>query len=74
VGLTGPMGAQGPKGDKGDKGDPGQVPPGTLVFVLASDPVPAGYTPIGSFDQVLNGEPNAGSGSRVVTIRVLRKH
>jgi hypothetical protein len=27
------------------------VPSGTLIFVLDGDPVPAGYTPVGSFEQ-----------------------
>jgi hypothetical protein len=68
IGLTGPAGPAGAQGLKGDKGDPGELPPGALVFLLASDPVPVGFTFIGSFDQKLSG-----TGSRIITIRVYRK-
>ena len=73
-GPVGPAGPAGPQGPKGDKGDPGSVPSGALVFVLAEDPAPAGYTLIGSFDQVLNGAPTPGGGSRGITIRIFRKN
>lgn len=69
----GPAGPVGPQGPKGDTGDPGSVPSGALVFVLAEDPAPSGYTLIGSFTQSLNAIPNQGEGSRVVTIRIFRK-
>lgn len=70
AGAQGPMGPQGPKGDKGD---PGEVPSGALVFVLAQDPAPAGYTFVGSFDMKLNPEPG-GAGPRTVAIRIFRKN
>jgi hypothetical protein len=51
------------------------VPPGTLLFVLEGEPVPANATFIGSFRQTLNGEPAAGRGGpRVVTVRIYRKN
>ena len=68
-GPIGPMGPAGPVGPEGPKGDPGELPSGSLVFMLASDPAPADYTLLGSFDQKLNGD----GGPRSVTIRVYRK-
>jgi hypothetical protein len=74
IGPAGPAGPVGPQGPKGDKGDPGEVPPSALVFVLAQDPAPAGYTFIGSFTQRINQMPSQGGGSAVVTVRVFRKN
>ena len=62
----------GPQGPKGDKGDQAEVLPGTLLFLMAGEPVPTGYTLIGSFDQVV--KPAEGTGSRVVTVRLFRKN
>ena len=67
------MGPIEPQGPKGDHGDPGTVPSGTLVFLFADDPVPAGYTFVGSYDQKFN-EAIGASASRFVTIRVYRKN
>ena len=71
-GPAGPAGPVGPQGPKGDKGDQAQVLPGTLLFLMAEEPVPAGYTLIGSFDQVI--KPAEATGSRVVTVRLFRKN
>jgi Collagen triple helix repeat (20 copies) len=73
-GPVGPVGPAGPVGPQGPKGDPGEVPSGALVFVLAEDPAPSGYTFIGSFNQKLTNVPSEGGGSRTVTIRVFRKN
>jgi hypothetical protein len=74
-GPQGPAGPEGPAGPQGAQGDPGSVPPGTLLFVLEGEPVPANATFIGSFRQTLNGEPAAGRGGpRVVTVRIYRKN
>lgn len=70
VGPMGPMGPVGPAGQQGPKGDAGELPLGSLVFMLASDPAPAGYTLVGSFDQRLNND----GGPRTVTVRMYRKN
>jgi hypothetical protein len=70
-GIAGPIGPMGPAGPAGPKGDPGELPSDALVFVLATDPAPVGFTLVGSFDQKLNSVP--GEGTRVITIRVFRK-
>lgn len=72
AGPMGPMGPIGPQGPKGDKGDPGEAVPGSLLLLLADDPVPAGYSLLGTFDQVIR--PADGIGSRVITIRMYRKN
>jgi hypothetical protein len=71
AGPMGPMGPMGPAGPKGDKGDPGEPLRGSLLMLLADEPPPAGYTLLGTFDQVMR--PAEGSGSRVVSIRMYRK-
>lgn len=53
MGPQGPAGPMGPQGPKGDKGDDAHVPSGTLLMLLAEEPAPAGYTLLGSFDQVI---------------------
>jgi hypothetical protein len=70
IGPMGPTGPGGPQGPQGPKGDPGDLPSGALVFMLATEPAPAGYTLVGSFDQKLNNE----GGQRTITIRVYRKN
>ena len=70
-GAVGPQGPAGPAGPKGDKGDPGVMPAGSLLFLSGPDPAPAGYTLLGSFDQVIR--PVGEDGSRLVTIRIYRK-
>jgi opacity protein-like surface antigen len=70
-GPMGPMGPMGPQGPKGDKGDPGEPVQGSLLFLTRDDPAPAGYTLLGSFDQVIR--PAGADGSRLVTIRMYRK-
>jgi hypothetical protein len=44
------------------------LPSGSLILLLPSDPVPAGFTFVGSFRQNTDG---AGSG---ITIRIYRKN
>jgi hypothetical protein len=61
VGPVGPMGAQGPAGPKGEG-----LFSGSLLFVEANSPVPAGYTYIGTFDLT----PSADSRGRAAMIRV----
>lgn len=77
-GAPGEQGAPGSQGDQGPKGDPGTLPKGSLIFLSANDPAPAGFTYIGSYQQVLNPEPRRGrdddhDGRRVV-IRIYRKN
>jgi hypothetical protein len=48
-GPDGPMGPQGEQGLQGPQGVPGAVPPGTIIILLDGDPVPAGYTYVGSY-------------------------
>lgn len=62
----------GPQGPKGDKGDPAELPSGTLLMLLAGDPAPAGYSLVGTFDQVI--KPADGGGARQTTIRLYRKN
>lgn len=70
-GPKGEQGLQGPKGDKGDKGDPGQMPSGTVVFVMPDDPAPAGYTLIATFKQTM--DVAGGKGNSPIVVRVYRK-
>ena len=51
----------------------GQTPEGKSVFVFDGDPVPAGYTYVGSFDEKFNDQVG-NNPSRFVTIRVYRKN
>ena len=72
IGPMGPAGPMGPQGPKGDKGDQAQVLSGSLLFLMAGEPIRSGYTLIGTFDQVI--KPAEGTGSRAVTVRLLRKN
>lgn len=59
AGATGPRGATGATGATGaagPQGTPGNVPRGTLIFVFEGEPVPSGFTYVGSFRQSLNGD------------------
>jgi hypothetical protein len=62
----------GPQGPKGDQGDRAEFPSGMLLMLLADEPAPAGYSLIGTFDQVI--KPADGGGSRLMTIRLYRKN
>jgi hypothetical protein len=68
-GPKGDTGSQGPQGPKGDKGDPGvgvageSVPSGTVIFLIAGTPPPAGYTLIGAFSQEIR-QPRVGRDRR----------
>ena len=74
--LSGQAGAKGDKGDPGAKGDPGYMPRGTLILVFRGDPVPAGYTYVGSFREELDGTPRRDrrENERVVVIQIYRKN
>jgi hypothetical protein len=73
-GLKGPRGESGPVGPEGPRGDPGEMPDGTLVFLLEGDPVPADYTAVGSYEQMIQRPLSEGGGSQLVTIRLFRKN
>jgi len=71
-GDTGPQGIQGEQGAQGPPGPPGpqgSVPPGTLVMFLDGDPVPPGYTLVGSYKVNLTDR-----GGPPVTIKLYRKN
>ena len=75
TGSPGPQGAAGPQGATGPQGLPGApatLPPGTIIMLLDSDPVPAGFTYVGSFTQKFFKEPEPIEKS--VVIRMYRKN
>ena len=51
------MGGIGPIGLPGPQGAQGSVPSGTIIIVQRGDPVPLGYTLMGTFSQQID-EPN----------------
>ena len=71
-GATGPAGPQVADGPQGLPGTPATLPPGTIIMLLDSDPVPAGFTYIGSFTQKFFKEPEPLE--RSVVIRMYRKN
>jgi hypothetical protein len=74
-GIQGIQGPEGPPGPKGDQGEPGNVPSGTVVFVMPGDPAPAGYTLIATFKQTMDFSPSQkGGGNKPVDVRVYRKN
>jgi hypothetical protein len=69
------VGPVGPVGPKGDTGAQASLPAGTIVFVLAGDPAPEGYTLIASFKQAMDFTPNDNRGrQRQVEVLVYRKN
>lgn len=71
-GATGPAGPQGADGPQGLPGTPATLPPGTIIMLLDSDPVPEGFTYVGSFTQRFFKEPEPIE--RSVVIRMYRKN
>ncbi len=71
-GATGSPGPQGADGPQGLPGAPATLPPGTIIMLLDLDPVPEGFTYIGSFTQRFFREPEPIE--RSVVIRMYRKN
>lgn len=69
VGPVGPVGPKGETGAQGPTGPEGSVPSGTLILILEGDPVPTGYTYVGSYKQNLTDK-----GIKSVTVHVYRKN
>jgi hypothetical protein len=56
----------------GATGLPGTVPSGTIIIVLDGDPVPAGYSIVGSFSQAID-DPGGAKKSKV-TLNLYKKN
>jgi hypothetical protein len=69
TGDRGPQGPPGAAGPQGAKGDPASLPQGALVLLLPDDPVPSGFTFVGSFRRNF-----AGDGLPAIVIRIYRKN
>ena len=54
---------------QGPKGDPATLPQGALIYLLESDPVPAGFTYVGTFKINFTDK-----GVRSEDVRVYRKN
>lgn len=85
IGPQGPQGPQGligpigPVGPQGPKGDPATLPSGALVFLLDGDPIPTGFTLVGTFridfiDRDSRFRPDDDKDGRPGTVRVYRKN
>jgi hypothetical protein len=72
IGATGAQGVKGDKGDKGEKGDTVVGPqgeglmPGSMLFLAAGTPAPAGYAFVGRFDM----QPSVSNRGRGIQIQV----
>src|SRR5829696_5082255 len=68
IGPAGPAGPTGATGAQGPAGNPALLPAGAMIFILDGQPVPAGFSYVGSFKQNLTDK-----GAANVVIKIYRK-